>query len=192
MTTETLEFSREIATEKIGDAGRTMSIEATPEERDRLANRFGLVSIERLSAEIILTPEKGGKLIRLKGTFSALITQNCVVNLEPFESTIEETLERVFDPTLMEEETPGESPEGDFEFKHQDPPEPAGDGIIDVGEAVAEQLALEIDPFPRKPGVSSGNFTTDPEAAVALSTENAKTGKNGPFAALEDLKKKLK
>jgi len=192
MTTETLEFSREIATEKIGDAGRTMSIEATPEERERLAVRFGLISLERLIAEIILTPEKGGKLIRLKGAFSALITQNCVVTLEPFESTIEEKLERVFDTTLMEEEALGESPEGGFEFKHHDPPEPAGDGIIDVGEAVAEQLALEIDPFPRKPGVSSGNFTTDPEAAAALSPENGRTGKNGPFSALEDLKKKLR
>ncbi len=33
-------------------------------------------------------------------------------------------------------------------------PEPIVEGRIDIGEAVAQQLALALDPYPRKPGIS--------------------------------------
>ena len=188
MITEALEFSREIATESVDDGGFSLSIKATKEELGRLAERFNLVSLDRLSAEITLTPERGGKWIRLKGSISAVITQNCVVSLEPFESIIEDTLERVFDTTLMD----GRKTEEDFEFDGEDPPDPAAEGIINVGEVVAEQLALEIDPFPRKPGVSSSDYPTAQQGDGASSPENGEAEKNSPFGVLEKLKKKLK
>lgn len=193
MTAELLEFSREIATDSVGDDGLSISIDATPEERLSLAERFDLVSLERLGAEITLTPENNGQWIRLKGTFSALIRQNCVVTLDPLENNIDGTLERVFDTTLREEAAAEGDPEEDFEFDGVDPPDPAAEGSIDIGEAVAEQLALEIDLFPRKPGVSYTDYTTGPEGSGATPAENGgNQGKSGPFAALEGLKKKLK
>ena len=122
--TEALEFSRQIATESVGDGDMSFSIDATPEERARLAERFDLVSLDRLSAKITLTPEKGGQWLRLKGSFSALVRQICVVSLESFESDIENTLERLFDTTLKD----GDNPEEDFEFEGEDPPGPRRGG----------------------------------------------------------------
>jgi len=54
-------------------------------------------------------------------------------------------------------------------------------GAIDLGEAVAETLALALDPFPRSPDADAALR----EAGV-LSEEDA-----GPFAALKALKEKM-
>jgi hypothetical protein len=47
---------------------------------------------------------------------------------------------------------------------------PYAGGAIDLGEATSEQLALALDPFPRKPGAA---FSNDEAEAPG-----------GPFAAL--------
>ena len=58
-------------------------------------------------------------------------------------------------------------------------PEPLVGGVIDIGEAVTQQLVLALDPYPRKPG------------AVPPAPMEGDTGlpENGPFAALSALKK---
>jgi uncharacterized metal-binding protein YceD (DUF177 family) len=55
-----------------------------------------------------------------------------------------------------------------------DPPDLIEDGIIDLGGYVVEHLALELDPFPRKPGAEFTPPETDPEPS--------------PFAVLARLK----
>ena len=56
-------------------------------------------------------------------------------------------------------------------------------GAIDVAEAVAEELALSLDPFPRKPGASlKGTPWAVPEDGE---------GKPHPFAALAKLRDKM-
>jgi hypothetical protein len=55
---------------------------------------------------------------------------------------------------------------------------------IDVGEAVAETLALSLDPWPRSPDAEA----ILREAGVKREGEEEK----GPFAALASLKDKLK
>ena len=57
-----------------------------------------------------------------------------------------------------------------------DPPEPLGDGLVDVGEIVTQQLALALDPYPRAPGSE-----LPAEAAPATPAES-------PFRALAALK----
>ncbi len=56
----------------------------------------------------------------------------------------------------------------------EDPPELIEGDEIDVGALVIEQLALEIDPFPRKPGAV---FDPGPEESPP-----------SPFAVLKDFK----
>ena len=56
-----------------------------------------------------------------------------------------------------------------------EPVEPLDDGMIDIGEAVAQQLSLALDPFPRAPGavldeetdLSDGSPRESPFAALA-------------------------
>ena len=113
-----------------------------------------------------------------------------MVTLESLVSTLEGTLDLMYDSTL---EGPGEELESfdiDGDAVDEAPPEPLKDGHIDLGEAVAEQLALEIDPFPRKPGVSFEAYSSVPESGQTPA-QNGENG-TGPFADLAALKEKLK
>ena len=58
---------------------------------------------------------------------------------------------------------------------------PVDGGAIDLGEAVAETMALALDPFPRGPGAAAAL-----KAAGVISEEEAK-----PLGALAGLKDKL-
>ena len=187
------EFSRPLSPDSIGEQGRSMVIEATPEECARLARRLGLEAIRSLSAELNLTARKNGREIHLQGAFNADIRQSCVVTLQPLDTTLEGTLDLLYDST---QEGPGEDLESfdiDGDAAAEAPPEPLKDGHIDLGEAVAEQLALEIDPFPRKPGVSFDGYRSAPESGqtFAQNAENGNEPGTGAFADLAVLKKKL-
>jgi len=191
---KTNELSRPIAPEKIGEQGRTETIEADSQECERLAERIGLNELISLTAEIILTPQKNDRIIHLNGHFTADIQQTCVVTLEPIKTRIEANFERLYDTTQDsqdEDDDAGETAkenhrESDVDAEEDDPPEPLMGGKIDVGEAIAEQLALEINPFPRKPGIEFAEYSTGKE-------EKKEGGKNaGAFSGLAALKKKLK
>jgi len=56
--------------------------------------------------------------------------------------------------------------------------EPVEDGIVDIGEAVAQQLSLVLDPFPRAAGVAAPEDAPGGPAAAS------------PFAALSRWKEK--
>ena len=71
--------------------------------------------------------------------------------------------------------------EVEIDPESEDPPEPLEGGALDLGELVSEELALALDPYPRKPGV----------APVDLSfgaPEEESDEEDSPFAALAALK----
>ncbi len=188
---EGTEFSRPVSPESLGVKGRMLSIEANADERSRLAERLGLDGLEALSAEIRLTPRSGGRMVRLEGTFKALVRQICVVTLEPVEDHIEGTIERLYDTTFEEHENEEEN----IDIDGEDPPDPLIGGEIDAGEAVAEQLALAINPFPRKEGTTFADYSAGPDGeALEFGDETGKISapSANPFAGLKKLKNKLK
>lgn len=188
------EFSRVVEAESLDRDGTAMTIEADAGERARLAKRFGLLALDSLSASLRLTPEKGGRLVRLEGTLSADVTQSCVVTLEALKTRVETALERLYD-TSADAAPPAEAA---FDVEAQDPPEAAPDGRIDVGEAAAEELSLALDPFPRKPGITFSGYAVGPGSGTGAGDAAAKGeggergAPGGPFAILESIKKKLK
>jgi uncharacterized metal-binding protein YceD (DUF177 family) len=118
------------------------NIAASPEERAALALRFGLVAIDRFYSQVELEQMVGG-LVRLSATLTADVVQTCVVTLEPVPTTVEESFTLLYGSTDDEDET---ILNGDDEII-----EPLESGQIDIGEAVAQQLSLSLDPFPRAP-----------------------------------------
>ncbi len=170
------EFSRPVAIETVKEEA-AFAIEATPAERENLARRLGVVSVDLLAADLRLV-RLMGSMVRLEGEFAAEVTQSCVVTLAPVHCRIAATLDRRYGPAEALAETDAE----DMSLE-DDPPEVLADGVIDLGEAVSEQLALEIDPFPRAEGAEFPGYSSGPEPV-----EKAKS----PFAALEDLLKKQK
>ena len=142
------EFSRLVDCAALATGPVRETIEATAAEREVLARRFGLVALTRLGAEVTLAPTTAGQ-VRLDGRLTAHVAQSCVVTLEPVEADIDEN----FTLYYAEAGTPA-GPSVDLPMDDEAWPEPIEDGRIDVGEAVAQQLALALDPYPRAPGAS--------------------------------------
>ena len=163
----------------VADLARTtLEVEADAGERRALARHFGLISLERLEAKLLISPEDG--MIGVQGTLMADLTQSCVVTLEPVKSRIEASIQRHFGPDAREDIGDDDV---ELSLDSADPPDPVVDGIIDLGHVVTEQLALEINPFPRAPGADFGGIDGDPMV---------KEKGRGAFAVLGAHKDKLK
>lgn len=170
------EFSRPVRVDTLGAEPRALSLEAGPEERTALAKRFGLPEIARLTAEAALI--RRGDEVVATGHIDAAVTQSCVASGEPVEAVVDETFELVFRPMSApagpDEEVELSTGELDVVFYEG--------AAIDLGEAVAETLALSLDPYPRAPDAEEAL-----KAAGVKSEEEA-----GPFGALAELRDKLK
>ncbi|HST37389.1 MAG TPA: DUF177 domain-containing protein [Allosphingosinicella sp.] len=169
------EFSRPVRIDTIGVAPKMLCLEADETERAALARRFGLVAIGRLAAEVSLS-ERNGTVVGA-GTVVGEVTQSCVATGAPVEAHVAAPFELAFRP----------QPEGDSQDEEIELAEAELDtifyegGAVDIGEAVAETLLLNLDPYPRAPGAES-----------ALKAAGVKSeGEAGPFAALAGLRDKL-
>lgn len=170
------EFSRLQAVDTLGDAPRRVDLAAGEAERAALARRFALLAIDRLKASLTLRWSDGEVIA--EGALDAAITQACVATGEPVPAELRAPFEIRFRPA-PDAATPGEEVEldqSDLDVVFY------RDGAIDVGEAVAETLLLNLDPYPRAPGAADAL-----KAAGVKSEEEA-----GPFGALAALRDKLK
>jgi uncharacterized metal-binding protein YceD (DUF177 family) len=164
------EFSRMVDATRFD--GKPVAIAADEAERAALAKRFGLVSIARLEAEVELSPD--GEAVLANGMLKASIVQSCAVSGEDLPVEIEEPLPLRFVPE-KDEVTAGE-----IELTEEELDEiPFTGRSFDLGEAVAQSLALAIDPY------ATGSQADDARRRGLISSEGA----GGPFAALAKLKK---
>lgn len=141
----TSEFARPVAIAAIGTEAQTLTIEANADERVALARRFDLVAIETLSAAVTHVTRDGG--IDVDGRLSAAVVQTCVVTGDPVRAALDVPFAlRFVDPARFAADAAGE-----IEIDDGDCDVVAHDGIsVDLGEAVAQTLALALDPFPRR------------------------------------------
>jgi uncharacterized metal-binding protein YceD (DUF177 family) len=156
------EFVRPVDVDRLPSGGGVYDLAATPAERAALARRFDLLALDRLEAQVRLTPLPGG-LLRLSATLSADLVQACVVTLEPVRGRIDDQFTLLYRPGVEAEKTVVLS--GAAELV-----EPLPGGVLDIGEAVAQQLSLALDPFPRTPGAAAeslGEALASPFAALA-------------------------
>lgn len=151
-------------------AGRPFRVAASPEERREIAQRFDLLAVDSLTAEGALFPEADGQRVKLQGRLIADVVQTCVVSLDAVPAHIDVPFERLFGWDAGGEPTDDADDELLLDLDDDPPVERLTADTIDVGEATAEQLALELDPYPRKPGALftgcdiGGGETADPAA----------------------------
>ncbi|MFB2551202.1 YceD family protein [Ensifer soli] len=154
---------------------------ANEAERRGLAALWGVLDVAELSATLqIARWKKDG--VKIKGTVSATVTQACVVTLEPVVQGIREEIEQVFVPEgsrLARHLSEGETAALMLDPDGPDLPETFSGDAIDAGMAVAEHVALAIDPYPRKPGAT---FDRPLESSAETDV------KPNPFAVLKSLK----
>src|SRR5262249_13745476 len=165
----TPEFSRLIPVDRIPEAGLVERIGADGSGRAGLARRFGLTEIRSLTGDIHVAPWRRGR-IHVQGTVTAEVVQCCVITLEPFPVELVFPVERFFIAEGARHDH--------VEELEGDEPDIVNGGAIDLGELAAEELALNLDPYPRKPGA---------ELAAELSfvqPENESGKSDSPFAPL--------
>lgn len=165
------EFSYPVDLRQITDAPLTL----VPDDaaRRRLAGRFGITAIPAMQATVQLVRE--GERVTATGRLVADVIQACRVSAEDFPVHIDEPVQMRFVP-LAGAITPDE----EVELTADDLDEIEYEGTaFDLGEAIAQTLALAIDPFAEGPN------------ADAFRAEHGlnDTAPTGPFAALAALKK---
>lgn len=173
------EFSHVVEVDRIGPQGLQMQLEAGQAARTALARRLRILGIQSLKADVNLVPEALAGHYRLTGRISAEVEQACVVSLEPVSQQINEVFLRRFGPETAAEIEIGDDEAEWLDPDADDPPDPVIGGLIDIGEVVAEELALALDPYPRKQGAEV------PDSYREGAEEGAKIS---PFAALAKLK----
>lgn len=173
-------LSHPIRVEAIRPRGTEVVVRAEAAQLPAIATLLGLVSIEMLEARYTLS--RNGDRVKLAGRIAARLHQACIVTLDPFPVQLDLPIQLDFTP---EEEAAAfarrndrDDAEIDIEvmLNEDDPPEPIIDGVIELGGIMLEFLALALDPYPRKPGVSFESSVGD-------------TGTESPFAALAKLKR---
>ena len=166
------DFAHRLSLARIRD-GERIDLLADDAERAAIAERLDLSSLERLEAHASLKVD--GDRLRATGRVAASLAQRCVVTGEPVAAHVDEPFDIDFvpEPQVGDEEIELRSEDCDVEFH---------DGAtIDLGSAIADTLALALDPYPR-----SASAEAALREAGVLSEEEA-----GPFAALAQLRKNL-
>lgn len=169
------ELSRPLKVERIPLGGIEERIVATPQEREALAKRFGLLDLPQFEA-FLNVDRAEGQMVAVTGTLKAEIVQQCVVTLEPLPQRVKDTINVLFSPPhLLKKDREG--PLGDL--GDAEAPEPIENGMIDLGELAAQHLATAMDPYPRKEGAELGRVE------VSGPSDTAEIKPLNPFAKLK-------
>lgn len=165
MTGMDLPYSEPVRLHQVG-GGVTRTLEPDAAARTRIAKALDLASLDAFVAEMTLAPSPGGW--RLSGRVKASLAQICGITLEPLPVEIDAP----FAVSLAE--AADEDSEEIVITLDDESPDPIEDGRVDLGQYAVEQLALLLDPFPRKPGAE---FVQPPEPTEI-----------SPFAVLKQLR----
>ena len=153
MTVPNLPYSEPVRLHQVpGGVKRTLEPDATA--RARIARALDLASLEAFTAEMNLAPTAAGW--RLSGRVRARLAQTCGITLEPLPVEVDAPF------ALSLAEAVDEDSDEIIITLDDESPDLIEDGQIDLGQYAVEQLALLLDPFPRKPGAE---FVQPPEPA---------------------------
>ena len=142
--------------------------------RKRIAKRLDLVDLSDFEADAHLSGWLDGA--RLTASWSADLVQACCVTLED----VPARLSGRFEIRVLPAESPNAphtEAEAVIDPLAEDPPDVLDGDIVPLGEYLIEHLALELDPFPRKPGAvfvapTEPTVITPFSALKALQTRN--------------------
>jgi len=150
--TEDAPWSEEVALAEVSRGKVVRVLDAGEADRKRIARALGIDQLDQLEARITLTPWLDGA--EIDGRWCASIEQTCGLSLDRFASELEGAfLLRVLPPDSPN--APREQgPEVAVDPDAEDPADVLDGETVDVAAYVVEHLAMEIDPFPRKPGAS--------------------------------------
>ncbi len=164
------EFSRPVRFSGIERDGRRAVFAARKGERAALALRFDLDAITLLKADLELRQDRPG-LIYVIGTFEAEFTIRSPDSDDPVEFMVSDTVDEIFVTR------PGLDFLSRVDREAMERAEDVEDDSIDLGELVAQYLALALDPALIETG------SLDADAVVNATGPDDSSGGN-PFSVL--------
>ena len=148
-----------------------LELEADGVHRAAIAKALDLLALHRFVASVRVTSWLDG--LEIAARWQADIAQTCGVSLDPFDTA----LSGEFTVRAVPEGSPAAgdpASEITVDPEAEDPPDLLDGDAVDIGAYLIEHLALEVDPFPRKPGVEFKPLAPETPAS--------------PFAVLQALK----
>ena len=164
-------WSKPVLLHELGRGALTLTLEPDAAERAKVAKGLGLQSLPSLSARLTLKPWMDG--VEITGRFEAVVEQICAVSLDAFEQPLTGEIDLRAVPEGSPHAPEAAGGEVDYDPEAPDPPDVLSGEAIDLAGYLVEHLALEIDPFARKPGVEFEYTPPDEEES--------------PFAVLKKL-----
>jgi uncharacterized metal-binding protein YceD (DUF177 family) len=165
-------WNKPLRLHEIARGAVTVRLEPDAAERAAIAKTLDLESLPALTAQLTVKPWMEG--VEISGRFDAVVEQLCAVSLDPFETPLSGEIEVRAVPAGSPQAPEPTGGEVDYDPDAPDPPDLLETDAIDLAAYVVEHLALEIDPFARKPGAEF-DHTPEPEP-------------ESPFAVLKKLK----
>lgn len=174
--TESPLFDAVIRIDKLPAGGRSLAVDADEATRAAIATAMNILSVERFSARLTVTPLRGG--LRALGHLDAEVSQASVVSFEPVPETISEAIDRVFLPGPRDGHAPAPGAEIFIDLEDDDFPDHIDGPEIDLSDLLLETLALALDPYPRRTHESLDTIAASLDAP-----------EQSPFAKLAALKR---
>lgn len=143
--TPTTEFSHIVTIEPWPADGIVVDLAATGVECNLLKKRFDLVDLTSLRAFGKI--EKAGDEFVLDGVIEADVVQSCVATLKPVASTMKTPFERRY--RRSDDIMPATVRHGAVDDEEALDIDSLTEDHIDVGEVIAEEFYLALDPYPR-------------------------------------------
>ncbi|MEP3049460.1 MAG: DUF177 domain-containing protein [Roseibium sp.] len=185
MTKEVFPFAFIVNAAQVVNRDQKVLVQPDQKNLELIARTYEVNGIRDLKGDFVLKPyRKAG--IRVLGPITAVISQTCVASLEPFDCHLEIDVDRTFEPYSTRQRKIrdlNDNGEIEIDLETLDPPDVMIDGVLDLGALICEEMALVLDPFPRKPGVE---FDSDQTVEPVDQIEDVE--KPSAFAALEALK----
>jgi uncharacterized metal-binding protein YceD (DUF177 family) len=148
---------------------------ASEDERVALASALGILACEqmRVAYRVTRAADEG---YRLKGRLTADVVQACVITLAPVHETMAVDIKVEFRPAEELAKADG----GAVDLEDETEYEPIEGTWLDIGRVVFEEMAANLNPYPRRRGA---------EFVPPAEPDAGKEDRANPFAVLEKLKK---
>lgn len=166
-----MSWDRPIRLHELGRGALQVKLEPDATERALVAKQLRLQGLPEFTADLTVKAWLDG--VEVKGRFRAVVEQICGVSLDPFEEVVEGDIEVHAVPRGSPHAADPEDGELELDPNAPDAPDVLESDAVDVAGYAVEHLALELDPFPRKPGATFDYKPPEEETS--------------PFAALKKL-----
>ncbi len=136
-------FYHPIIIDELRGAEKKYTITTSTKQNQHIAQILKVVSIKELSATIYLRQQNN--YITIDGSIKTTIEQESVISLDVFDKKHNIDFNMLFDKSLNYQK------QRELENEGKDAPDIIINGKIDLADIIIEQIALNLDEYPKKP-----------------------------------------